>query len=179
MGIIVGVSEGEYQEALKITRRAVLINNGINVDNLPKVSTVSEKKDSFIVTDEFQAYIDEWNLYHSFQATGFWETSLLHSVHFKDDFVGCIAEGQGYLWKIERESDYWKLTINTNPSELNWHGILNCLKMVSPDAQEIYDAIYNEFYDDSGIPENDKWVDFGDYSVKVYLGNNALCFDFK
>ena len=35
-GIIVGVSKGEYDEALKLTSRAYLINNGIDINKLPK-----------------------------------------------------------------------------------------------------------------------------------------------
>lgn len=136
----------------------------VNVDNLPKVSTVSEKKSSFEVTDEFQNYIDEWNLYHTFQATGMWTTSLMYSLQVNDDFIGCIAEGQGYLWDIEREDDYWKLTIRRNPSELSWHGILTCLKMVSPDAQEIYDAIYTSCYDGYFYNKNE-WYQIGNSEV--------------
>lgn len=34
-GHIVGVSNGEYQEALKITRKSYLISNGIDIDRLP------------------------------------------------------------------------------------------------------------------------------------------------
>ena len=155
----------------------------VNVDNLPKVSTVSEKKSSFEVTNEFQNYIDEWNLYHTFQATGMWTTSLMYSLQVNDDFIGCIAEGQGYLWDIEREDDYWKLTIRRNPSELSWHGILTCLKMVSPDAESVYDLIYTEFYDGHDWINQPIWYDVPNSNSQIlvpdYTGKSEIIFNFK
>ncbi len=48
-GLVIGVSEGEYQEALKITSRSCLINNGIDIDRLPQFPTKSIEKHSFTV----------------------------------------------------------------------------------------------------------------------------------
>lgn len=36
-GYIIGVSKGEYEEALKLTKKSYLINNGIDINNLPKL----------------------------------------------------------------------------------------------------------------------------------------------
>lgn len=45
---IVGCSEGEYKEALKLTQNSICINNGINVEKLEKeISQLKEKKIDF------------------------------------------------------------------------------------------------------------------------------------
>lgn len=36
-GCIIGVSKGEYQEALKLSKKSFLVNNGIDIDKLPKI----------------------------------------------------------------------------------------------------------------------------------------------
>ena len=147
----------------------------VDVDNLPKVTTVSEKKSSFEVTDEFQAYIDEWNLYHSFQATGLWNYNPLYMLQVDSNFAGAAAMGSGYLWDIQRTGDYWTLTIRRNLSELNWDGILTCLKMVSPDAQEVFDnAIYEQFYNGCDwILDYDGWYDIPNSKSKIMVPSTA------
>lgn len=130
----------------------------VDVDKLPKVTTVSEKKTSFDTKGELRAYADEFTIYSTFQGTGEWESNPLFMLQVNEDFVGAAAMGQGYLWEIERMGDYWKLTIRKNLSELDWHGILTSLKSIHPSAQGIYDAVFSDCYDEElYFKEADSW----------------------
>ena len=155
----------------------------VNVDNLPKVSTVTEKKASFDTEGELKTYADEWTIYSTFQATGKWEYNILYVLQVNEDFVGSAAMGQGYLWDIERESDYWKLTIRSNLSELDWHGILTTLKTITPDAEAVFNLIYTEFYDGNEWINKPIWYDIPDSNSKIlvpdYTGKTEIIFNFK
>ena len=49
-GFIIGVSKGEYEEALRLSKKSLLINNGIDINKLPKVEDNSLKSKNKICT---------------------------------------------------------------------------------------------------------------------------------
>lgn len=40
----------------------------------------------------------------------------------------------------------WKLTIKANYTELIWNSIHNSIRMITPDADAVYNAIYQDYY---------------------------------
>lgn len=146
----------------------------VDIDKLPEVTTTSEKRSSFNINNEFQAYIDEWSIYHTFQGSAMWENNPAYALQVNSDFAGSVAMGQGYLWEIERENDYWKLTIRRNLSELNWDGILNCMKMIFPSAEIIHKEVYDAFYtgDTTYLNDYDVWTQIEDSEILIVGGKN-------
>ena len=122
----------------------------VNVSDLPQVPTVSTKQSSISVTPEFSAYKEQWDRMLLFQATGNWEGSTtLYQLQINNDFAGQVASGQGYMWLIEKNSDGeggFKISIYRNLSELSWDGLLTVLKLITPDAQAVYQEIYDQCY---------------------------------
>lgn len=66
----------------------------------------------------------------------------------------------------------WCLTITYNevsiPTELMWYAIRNCIRLVDPDAEIIYQQIYEHFYGGNHVfPSFDTWVPVGNSHVMV------------
>ena len=103
-----------------------------------------------------------------------WENNPAYALQVNSDFAGSVAMGQGQLWEIERMDGYWKLTIRRNLSELNWHGILTCMKNIHPNVQGIYDAIFEQFYEGCDwIVDYDGWYTSANGSFEIYVPNEV------
>jgi len=150
----------------------------VDVSLLPYVSTVSSKQTSLTATSEWNAYKEVFDPMHSFQATGIWEFNPVTMLHLTDDFIGLASsDGVGYLWEISYQGDCWKVTFRNNPSELSWHGFHTALKMITPDADAIYNEVYKQMYGDNPtFPEYDMWVTIGDSQVMVSVGSYAYVY---
>lgn len=119
----------------------------VKVSDLPAVSTVSSKQSSIAMTPELTAYKAQYDRLALFQATGSWEgSSTFYQLQINSDFAGAAVQ-QGYCWDIRKQSDdSFKISIYRNLSELDFNGLLTVLKMITPDAQAVYDAVYEQFY---------------------------------
>lgn len=152
----------------------------VDVSKLPYVSTVSSKQTSLTATAEWNAYKEVFDPMHSFQACGIWQFNPIHMLHLTDDFIGLAADGTGYLWEIMYTSeeeyapsiypvDCWRVTFWTNPSELSWHGFHTALKMITPDADAVYEAIYEQaYYGADWILDYEGWYAIPNSSSEIY-----------
>ena len=66
----------------------------------------------------------------------------------------------------------WRLEIKFNeidiPTELMWSGIRNCIRLVTPDAELIYQQIYEHMYGGNHIfPSFNTWAPVGNSQMKV------------
>lgn len=170
----VAVIEYVYSDEMKTAGGTDRYNPEIvDVSKLPYVSTVSSKQTSLTATAEWNAYKEVFDPMHNFQSCGIWEFSPFHMLHLTDDFIGLAADGIGYLWEIKYTSaeeydssihpvDCWRVTFINNPSELSWHGFHTALKMITPDADAVYEAVYQSFYYDHELSDNPgTWFTYG------------------
>ena len=77
------------------------------------------------------------------------------------------------------DADCWRLKLQFNeidlPTELMWYGIRNCLRLITPDAELIYQQVYEHIYGGNHIfPDQNTWVPVGNSQMKVssYLNHN-------
>ena len=134
----------------------------VKVSTLPDIPLATSKQTSVIETDESRAYKKAYDIMYGFQATGKWEANIAASLQFGYDGgvgIGLVSfvGGAGYLWQLEYDGSEWVLTIRINPSELQWDGLHNSLRLVSPDGETLFHAIYEDMYYGMIIPEYDTW----------------------
>lgn len=75
-------------------------------------------------------------------------------------------------FELKRQGDSWCLGIKYNeiniPTELLWCGIRNSMRLVTPDAEAIYQQIYEHFYGGNHVfPNYDTWAKVGNSYVKA------------
>ena len=68
----------------------------------------------------------------------------------------------------------WKLTIKANYTELIWNSIHNSIRMITPDADAVYNAIYQDYYYGySGLEcenyEISNWITLGSTELRADL----------
>jgi len=160
---------GESDE--KVFRQA---HGSVDLSTLPNVSTATEKRSSFNLTDEFLDYVEQWSIYSNFKAFGTLEYNIVNALLVQDDHAYVWLEGMTKIWDIKREDDCWKITICRNLNELDWHGLLTCLKNVDPDAQSVYDTVYECLYDNvEWIVDFDIWYDIPNSNSEIMIPKDA------
>lgn len=123
----------------------------VDVSKLPDITLASSKQTSVVETNESRAYKDAFDVMYGFQATGKWQANpgaLLQFGYSGGKGIGLTTfEGaSGYIWTIEYNGSEWVVTINRNLSELQWDALHNSLRLLSPDGDAIYNAVYEQFY---------------------------------
>ena len=81
------------------------------------------------------------------------------------------------MWEMKYDSGngYWKLEIKGNYTELIWNSIHNSIRMITPDADAIYDAIYQSYYNDNQVSNNPgSWFSYGSTSLMGYVEGNTV-----
>lgn len=166
----------------------------LNMDpsSLPWVSTVSSKQTTFDRNNaSFVAYKNAFDPMWQMQNVGHSNEMSLSCLQPFDnnqdgvfDGVGLIdsAPGKlGYMWEMKYDSGngYWKLVIKGNYTELIWNSIHNSIRMITPDADAVYNEIYTQcYYDNPTFPEYDMWVTIGNTQVLASI-NDGLYFLIK
>ena len=141
---MIEASKFAYGESwAKVERQA---HGSVDLSELPSVTTATEKRSSFNITDELNAYAEQWSIYNNFKMSGMMEYNIVNMMNITNDCAFVWADGMYKPWRIDREEDYWKITISRNLNDLDWHGLLTCLKNIEPDAELVYDAVYEQFY---------------------------------
>ena len=162
----------------------------LNMDpsSLPWVSTVSSKQTTFDRNNaSFVAYKNAFDPMWQMQNVGHSNEMSLSCLQPFDnnqdgvfDGVGLIdsAPGKlGYMWEMKYDSGngYWKLEIKGNYTELIWNSIHNSIRMITPDADAIYDAIYQSYYNDNQVSNNPgSWFSYGSTSLMGYVEGNTV-----
>lgn len=121
----------------------------VDVSKLPDIPLATSKQTSVVETDESRAYEDAFDVMYGFQISGKWESNPAYLLQFGysgGKGIGLVAGAAGYIWTIEYNGSEWVVTINRNLSELQWDALHNSLRLLSPDGDAIYNAVYEQFY---------------------------------
>lgn len=81
-----------------------------------------------------------------------------------------------YMWTLDYDagSGNWILTLKSNYTELIWDSILNSLRLISPDANQVYTEIYNACYTSGNLlNQHDVWCQFGNTYVMNITEKNS------
>lgn len=153
----------------------------VDVSKLPDITLASSKQTSVVETNESRAYKDAFDVMYGFQATGKWQANpgaLLQFGYSGGKGIGLTTfEGaSGYIWTIEYNGSEWVVTINRNLSELQWDALHNSLRLLSPDGDSIYNAVYEDCYVGMTIPDFETWYNISTlYNVscnsEIYVTN--------
>lgn len=121
----------------------------VDISKLPDIPLASSKQTSVVETDESRAYEEAYDIMYGFQVTGEWKANPSALLQFGFDGgkgIGLTDMGMGYIWTLEHNGSEWVVTINRTLSELQWDGLHNSLRLVSPDGDAVYNAVYEQFY---------------------------------
>lgn len=132
----------------------------VDISKLPDIPLATSKQTSVIETDESRAYEEAYDTMYGFRVSGEWKANPAYLLQFGFDGgkgIGLTADGIGYIWTLEYKGSEWVVTINRNLSELQWDGFHNSLRLVSPDGETLFHAIYEDMYYGMIIPEYDTW----------------------
>lgn len=134
----------------------------ISPADLPLVATPATKQTSAPKTDSWNAYVEAFNPLWKLQATGN-ANAIGGNLSNYGTGIGLLGGNTStYLWNLDWIGDCWKLTIRTNPTELQWNSIRNSLRNVSPDGDALYYAFYDEAYGSKAVFSSyDTWVNIG------------------
>ena len=149
----------------------------VDISKLPDIPLASSKQTSVIETDESRAYKEAYDTMYGFQVTGKWEANPAYLLQFGFDGgkgIGLTAMGQGYLWELEYNGSEWVVTIRTNLSELQWDGLHNSLRLVSPDGDLLYQEIYDAFYtgNTTYLNDYDTWTPINNSEILIVGGES-------
>ena len=109
--------------------------------------------------------------------------------YFRGDKIYLLESASGSfgsMWTLEYDSDdnLWTLTLKSSVTALIWDSILNSMRMINPDADAIYNAIYQDCY--HGYPGlelissgTSNWVTIGNTQLRVTMSNGILYYDIK
>ncbi|MBE5851895.1 MAG: hypothetical protein E7299_02935 [Lachnospiraceae bacterium] len=162
----------------------------VSPSSLPWVSTVSSKQTTIDKNNpSFVAYKDAFDiLWHEQNRGGF---SYLQPIDNNQDGVcdgiGLLdnASGKlGYMWEMKYDSGngYWKLEIKGNYTELIWNSIHNSIRMITPDADAVYNAIYElYYYGGDWVADYDGWypIPNANSEILVHLEGNSIYYCFR
>lgn len=92
--------------------------------------------------------------------------------------IGLTHMAWDYTWTLQYNGSEWVLTIINNLSELQWDGIHNSLRLISPDGDAVCNAIYEQYYyGTDGIV--DCWYTIPNASSEIYVpSSNAQVLDY-
>lgn len=96
------------------------------------------------------------------------------------------TNGFYYLWEIFYDASRgdWAFKIKGSYTELGWNAVKNSLRMVTPDADAIYNTIYQDFYyGGTGIEcekyKESNWIIVGNSQIKSDWTTGELYYRFK
>lgn len=109
-------------------------------------------------------YKKEYDLIYRTQAGR--DTSLTTYYSFNMEIyrnsIQVIDVGGGSLWTFDYNGDYWQFRLNANVNELQWQAIRNVLRFLTPDAEQLYKVIREDWYYGSDvIKEYNEWFAVG------------------
>ena len=125
--------------------------------DLPDISNSSFKRTSFPNTDpvflEYQSIVNR-----TLVQQGAWGGCGLYS----DGIATGVIDGNDFWWDLYYTDSHWEVIIYRNMPMAAWYCLRDCIKMVSPDGQLIYDVIYTDFFEGSEyIPDYYMWCPVG------------------
>ena len=153
----------------------------ISPQSLPLVELTKTKSDKGISNPSWEAFCKSFDILWFQQTKG-----KPYSDRYMSDSLSIRKNGTSISpvglrdsafpntidFELKRQGDSWCVGIQYNevniPTELLWYGIRNCMRLVTPDAEAIYQQIYEHFYGGNHVfPNYDTWVKVGNSHVKV------------
>lgn len=159
--------------------------NNVTGDNLPQVNTVSSKQTTINDTDpSYLAYKAAFDPVWQVQNKGTYVEGGLSMLQTFDkghdgtvDGIGLIDSmgSLNYMWTLEYDyiNGCWKLEILGNYTELIWNSIHNSIRMITPDADAVYNAIYQDCYN-YYFESTDVFYPIGNTEVMVSIKNGTI-----
>lgn len=161
--------------------------NNISTANLPQISTPASKQTTINKGDgsfiAYKAAFDPlWQTQNGSKLAQLQALDANHDGTF--DGLGLLdALGSlGYIWTMQYDAGngYWKLEVKGNYTELVWNSIHNSIRMITPDGDAVYNAIYEACYYDTQISNNpNTWYSYGGTSVMWDSSRNQADFLIK
>ena len=151
-------------------------NTLISAADLPDVVPVSTKQTSINSNyPSFVAYKAAFDPLWQKQNTG--SEGGLSQLQPYDSNGDGVMDGIGlldmlatsnYMWTLDYDagSGVWILTLKSNYTELQWDSILNSLRLISPNADQVYNAIFEDCYN-GYFTEEDIFYPIGNAQVAV------------
>lgn len=165
------IAQDEYQGRTSYT--------SISADGIPQINTVTSKQTSINVNDpSLSAYKAAYDPLWKKQNKGGFFTEL----YFSEKGISLILMGYSSIasvWRIfyDSSSGDWCFHYNNtvagfNFTTLAWNSVKNCLRMVTPDADAIYNVIYQSiYYGGTGIEcdrgQESNWITVGNTQLKT------------
>lgn len=156
----------------------------ISPKDLPQVNTVSSKQTSINVNDpSLLAYKAAFDPLWQKQNGG-----NFSNLTFDSNGIALldVTTGLYYLWDISYDASRgdWSFMVLGSYTELGWDAVKNSLRMITPDADAVFDAIYKDCYYGGGGLECEKygesnWITIGSTQVKADWTSGTLYFRFK
>ena len=96
------------------------------------------------------------------------------------DSLGSLS----YMWFMEYDyiNGCWKLEISGNYTTLVWNSIHNSIRMITPDADAVYNAIYElYYYGGDWVADDDGWypIPNANSEILVHLEGNSIYYCFR
>lgn len=166
--------------------------HSIDASSLPSVNTVSSKQTTINRNDAsfvaYKAAFDPlWSIQNVGHDGGFSALQTIDKNHDgQTDGIGLLSAlgVTGYMWEMRYDSDngYWKLEIKGNYTELIWNSIHNSIRMITPDADAVYNAIYElYYYGGDWVADYDGWypIPNANSEILVHLEGNSIYYCFR
>ena len=150
----------------------------ISPDELPLVATPAAKLNYAPKTDFWNAYVEAFNPLWKYQATGSADALGGYLSNYNTGIGLMGGHTSAFIWNLDWTGDCWKLKITSNLSKLQWNSVRNSIRLVSPDAEALYNAVFNEFYEDTGLANDNVWENIGGSQAMV-SGSDYWYFYFK
>lgn len=178
----------EFTEGLNSGYSSKIENFFIPASGLPLVEMPKSKLTAGVSTSSWEAFrkgfSDLWRqqVYNNSYAR-FAPPELKLMQHSSDTPIGKIigisalndaARSNAIDFRLEYldKEKCWRLQVKFNeidvPTELMWSGIRNCIRLVTPDAELIYQQIYEHMYGGNHVfPAYNTWAPIGNSQIKV------------
>lgn len=141
----------------------------VDVSLLPDVPCASSKQTSIPASTDFDNYKSAFNEMYGFQASGKWGANPAYCLQNYGSGIGLLG-GSSYLFTVDYNGSEWVVTINQNLSELQHDALLNSIRLVSPDGQAVYDAMYRDIYiSTDNFPEFNTWYSVPNSNSEMYV----------
>ena len=166
--------------------------SAISPSDLPQVNTPSSMQTTFNKDDaSFQAYKASFDPLWQIQNTG--SVGGLSMLQAFDNNHDGVADGVGlldglaslgYMWQMNYDASNgcWKLEIYSNYTALIWDSIRNSIRLVSPEGEAVYNAIYElYYYGGDWVADYDGWYPIPNTNsqILVHIEGSTIYYNFK
>lgn len=157
----------------------------VDVSKLPDIPCASSKQTSIPNSADFANYKAAFDEMYGFQVSGVWGANPAYCLQNYGSGIGLLASASHYLWTVEFDSsNNIVVTLKVNPSELQWDALHNTLRLLSPDGDALYNAIYEDaYYGATWISDFDGWYSVPNSSSEVYVpdyrNSTSIIFKFR